>query len=798
VGEWGRGKVLNKYVQGQRINLTLELAEDLGGYFNVKLCPLTLTDPLETQSCLDRHPLELTGGRDSTAYWPQAGERVVSVSVRIPGDLACQACVLQWSYYTSNISDSNNNNNNKDYSMFRACADLAIVGQDLRTTGQEGIGGEVVDAGWADGDNGGEVVDPDNGGEVVSAGLADRDKGGEVMSAGWADGLTDWWKALLGLDEEVELDSSEIELFTNSSLPSSRSVNITRVSGGGEGKPIAQTVSSPGPEETITRIHLDTTSVRPKYKVSELDNPQVSVTRNVTKTGAQTKQTSVMGSIENGSKYRVSRPLPPVTFTKSFNGSSASSRGEILNGSLDQTSDDYLGQKEKLTPSFNKTMTAEKKSVNSTTFSSRHDKPNQTKDDSWQTKTDPNISQIIKLGDSAHKVINHFTDKTVQHEVTNESTSKPVINQITNNSKQHEIMNGNPHYSTINQIQNNITIHSSGNSDGANQSKSIKHHSKYIQTVKPPDEIEVNPYYIRNLTINDSSPRYEPNKTKNQTETITAAAIGISIMFVLMCFGIIFILFIKKYRQVGASKKVNNSSLYDEAPTRWSDINLSLPTDYEIVPSSEPDSSGPKPPSPTLHPPPSTIITVDRLLPDYANIPDVVPLSARSRKNGSSPNLLHRNYDDNNETNCGDPEKYRDLGDLEGVDLENLRTNPSSPRAGRERVRCQSEHEAAEGELETFHHDQYSKSQEDVMHGEVFLPRDYTRSQEDILSTGAECAQGGSSTFPPVAQAKSKKTLYSRISKRWGSEDWDQDESFLAMLAVRLTRMQSRPEITEL
>merc|ERR1712083_555225 len=160
-----------------------------------------------------------------------------------------------------------------------------------------------------------------------------------------ADGLTDWWKALLGLDEEGELDSSEIDLFKNSSLPSSISVNITRVSVASEGKPIAQTVSSPGPEETITRLHLDTTSVGPKYKVSELDNSEVTVTRNVTKTGAQTKQTLVMGNIENGSKYRVSRPLPPVTFTNSFNGSSASSRAEILNGSLDQTSDDYLGQK---------------------------------------------------------------------------------------------------------------------------------------------------------------------------------------------------------------------------------------------------------------------------------------------------------------------------------------------------------------------------------------------------------------------------------------------------------------------
>ena len=34
--------------------------------------------------------------------------------------------------------------------------------------------------------------------------------------------------------------------------------------------------------------------------------------------------------------------------------------------------------------------------------------------------------------------------------------------------------------------------------------------------------------------------------------------------------------------------------------------------------------------------------------------------------------------------------------------------------------------------------------------------------------------------------------------RRWGSEDWDQDESFFSLLASRIQRKQSRPEITEL
>ena len=38
----------------------------------------------------------------------------------------------------------------------------------------------------------------------------------------------------------------------------------------------------------------------------------------------------------------------------------------------------------------------------------------------------------------------------------------------------------------------------------------------------------------------------------------------------------------------------------------------------------------------------------------------------------------------------------------------------------------------------------------------------------------------------------------SGISRRWASEDWENDESFISTLASRLSRKQSRPEITEL
>ena len=61
-----------------------------------------------------------------------------------------------------------------------------------------------------------------------------------------------------------------------------------------------------------------------------------------------------------------------------------------------------------------------------------------------------------------------------------------------------------------------------------------------------------------------------------------------------------------------------------------------------------------------------------------------------------------------------------------------------------------------------------------------------TRSHVDIINCEA------------TAKSQEAKSIFSSISKRWGSTDWEKDETFLANLAARLARIQSRPQITEL
>ena len=74
---------------------------------------------------------------------------------------------------------------------------------------------------------------------------------------------------------------------------------------------------------------------------------------------------------------------------------------------------------------------------------------------------------------------------------------------------------------------------------------------------------------------------------------------------------------------------------------------------------------------------------------------------------------------------------------------------------------------------------------------------------QDIASTAAVAAptenggnqgrDGGSGMF--IRNAQRRK---SGISRRWVSEDWENEESFFSSLASRLARKQSRPEVTEL
>ena len=76
------------------------LNSDEGGYFLFYLCEAN--DRPETLECFDRNFLMITEGRfqgDEYSYSVQRAG-IVHLTLEIPEGLACDHCVLQWTYVT--------------------------------------------------------------------------------------------------------------------------------------------------------------------------------------------------------------------------------------------------------------------------------------------------------------------------------------------------------------------------------------------------------------------------------------------------------------------------------------------------------------------------------------------------------------------------------------------------------------------------------------------------------------------------------------------------------------------------
>lgn len=69
------------------------------GYLTLKLCPSKRTiDELVTQDCFDRYPLTMADGTDRV--WIDHFEGWYDMYPRLPADVTCEYCVVQWTYTT--------------------------------------------------------------------------------------------------------------------------------------------------------------------------------------------------------------------------------------------------------------------------------------------------------------------------------------------------------------------------------------------------------------------------------------------------------------------------------------------------------------------------------------------------------------------------------------------------------------------------------------------------------------------------------------------------------------------------
>jgi hypothetical protein len=132
-GKYGTGTISRTYVQGQVIEVEVELTTNHWGWFEMKLCPVNDKLGLEDDKCMDKHPLNLAN-EDSTKFFiPKDSKKkdTFKYKIKLPNNVVCSQCVLQWTYWTGNTWGICANGTGAmgcgDQEMFRNCADIKII-----------------------------------------------------------------------------------------------------------------------------------------------------------------------------------------------------------------------------------------------------------------------------------------------------------------------------------------------------------------------------------------------------------------------------------------------------------------------------------------------------------------------------------------------------------------------------------------------------------------------------------------------------------------------------------------------
>jgi hypothetical protein len=105
-GRFARGRIARTYTSGQTITLQLGFSANHMGRMMFKLCVLpdgisvSRERALTTQSCFDKHVLVR---QDHRAYsFLKKNVDTMLVEYRLPKNVTCRHCVLQWSWDTGN------------------------------------------------------------------------------------------------------------------------------------------------------------------------------------------------------------------------------------------------------------------------------------------------------------------------------------------------------------------------------------------------------------------------------------------------------------------------------------------------------------------------------------------------------------------------------------------------------------------------------------------------------------------------------------------------------------------------
>ncbi|CAL4108772.1 unnamed protein product, partial [Meganyctiphanes norvegica] len=130
-GLYGNGIIFKEFKAGEVVDVDVTITTNHRGWFEFKLCPVSSPTELVTQECLDQHPLHVADGVSGTRYWlTDFGKGNFTVPVKLPDDITCDQCVMQWWYQGgNNWGDCGNGTSTLGcgaQETFVNCADIAI------------------------------------------------------------------------------------------------------------------------------------------------------------------------------------------------------------------------------------------------------------------------------------------------------------------------------------------------------------------------------------------------------------------------------------------------------------------------------------------------------------------------------------------------------------------------------------------------------------------------------------------------------------------------------------------------
>ncbi|XP_076823083.1 uncharacterized protein LOC143469315 [Clavelina lepadiformis] len=130
-GKYALGIITRIYNKGDFIDATVEITAEHKGYFEFRLCPWNNVEVPVTHECLNQHLLTYDSG-DTKWYLPEDSEAAKGMHylrLKLPNDVTCEQCVLQWRYRTGNswgYEDGKEGLGLGQQEEFYGCSDIAV------------------------------------------------------------------------------------------------------------------------------------------------------------------------------------------------------------------------------------------------------------------------------------------------------------------------------------------------------------------------------------------------------------------------------------------------------------------------------------------------------------------------------------------------------------------------------------------------------------------------------------------------------------------------------------------------